>query len=534
MEFIGVVMKYLSDTLFLEDFYYPSLSVGGYRYPVSSDQENATPFTKPPVIDLFSVVINNCTMDHAVKSIITHAQQRIAANFAFVNADCLNKAWNQESYREVLARKTAVFADGIGVKLAAKMENKQIIDNVNGTDMFPLLCQEAARKNLGIYILGARPGVAAICAEKMKTRFRGLKIAGTQDGYFKEAETQQVIEKINASGADILIVAFGAPLQEFWMDKHRTQLKVPVCIGVGGCIDFYADRIPRAPLWVRNLSMEWIWRLAQEPKRMWRRYIVGNPLFLYRAWRWANLEIKKLFGREEIIGQQAADYFANDTQGGLKEQLARKLKIGLWRSSITGSKLIKRFMDVSISLMSMTLLAPVFLGVAVLIKLESKGPVFFSQTRIGLGGKPFTFWKFRSMRTDAEQIKSQLSASAMSDGVRFKIKNDPRITQIGRFIRKYSIDELPQLWNVLKGDMSLVGPRPALPQEVEAYTLADRQRLQVLPGITCIWQVSGRSDIPFKQQVKLDVRYKLTQSIAEDIRLMVLTIPAVVFGKGAY
>jgi exopolysaccharide biosynthesis WecB/TagA/CpsF family protein len=429
---------------------------------------------------------------------------------------------------------TAVFADGIGVKLAAKMEKQKVADNVNGTDMFPLLCQEAARNNLQIYILGARPGVAALCAEKMKLRFPELKIAGTQDGYFEEAETQQVIDNINSSAADILIVAFGAPLQELWMDKYRSRLKAPVCIGVGGCIDFYADRIPRAPLWLRKMSMEWTWRLAQEPKRMWRRYIIGNPLFLYRAWLWARLEIKKLFGRNEVIALKASDYFSNQGHSNLAAQLLRKSRLSLWKASITGSKWIKRMMDIGISSTLLVLLTPLFLLVGLLIKIESKGPVFFSQTRIGLGGKPFRFWKFRSMRSDAEQIKNQLSARAMSDGIRFKIKNDPRITKIGGFIRKYSIDELPQLWNVLIGDMSLVGPRPALPQEVESYTLADKQRLAVVPGITCIWQVSGRSDIPFKQQVKLDVQYKLNQSLVEDIKLLFLTIPAVLLGKGAY
>ncbi|MBK8816053.1 MAG: sugar transferase [Methylococcaceae bacterium] len=318
------------------------------------------------------------------------------------------------------------------------------------------------------------------------------------------------------------------------MDKYRSRLKVPVCIGVGGCIDFYADRIPRAPLWLRKMSMEWTWRLAQEPKRMWRRYIIGNPLFLYRAWLWARLEIKKLFGRKHAIALEASDYFANQGHSNLAAQLFRKSRLSFWKASIAGSKWIKRMMDIGVSSTLLVLLTPLFLIVGILIKLESKGPVFFSQTRIGFGGRPFTFWKFRSMRSDAEQIKSQLSATAMSDGVRFKIKKDPRITKIGGFIRKYSIDELPQLWNVLIGDMSLVGPRPALPQEVESYTLADKQRLAVVPGITCIWQVSGRSDIPFKQQVKLDVQYKLNQSLAEDIKLLFLTIPAVLLGKGAY
>jgi exopolysaccharide biosynthesis WecB/TagA/CpsF family protein len=492
-------MKYLADTALLEEIFYPGMMLGGFSH---------------------------AALDSGVS--------RKKANFAFVNADCLNKVWTDSDYRETLGRMAAVFADGIGVKLAAKMEGKKIVDNVNGTDLFPLLCQQAAVNQLKVFILGAKPGVAETCAEKMCARTPNLKIAGTQDGYFKEKDTHQIIDRINASGADILIVAFGAPLQEFWIDKHRNRLQVPVCIGVGGCIDFFAERISRAPTWVRNISMEWVWRLAQEPKRMWRRYIVGNPLFLYRAWKWAHLEIKMLFNRQQRVERQAVNYFATKAHSGLPRQFNTLFKLFAWKASIAGSRLIKRTMDITVATTMLLLLSPLFLILAVLIKSESKGPVLFSQMRIGLDGKPFKFWKFRSMRSDAEQTKKQLSASAMSDGVRFKIKKDPRITKVGAFIRKFSIDELPQLWNVLVGDMSLVGPRPALPQEVESYTLADKERLAVMPGITCIWQVSGRSDIPFKQQVKLDVQYRNSQSIVEDLKLLFLTVPAVILGKGAY
>jgi lipopolysaccharide/colanic/teichoic acid biosynthesis glycosyltransferase len=144
-------------------------------------------------------------------------------------------------------------------------------------------------------------------------------------------------------------------------------------------------------------------------------------------------------------------------------------------------------------------------------------------------------WKFRSMYTDAEERKKELMArNEMAGGVLFKMKDDPRVTRVGRVIRKTSIDELPQLWNVLKGDMSLVGPRPPVPQEVDEYSLSDRRRLEVIPGITCIWQVSGRSDIPFDQQVELDVQYIQSQSFWTDIKILLKTVPALLFGTGAY
>jgi N-acetylglucosaminyldiphosphoundecaprenol N-acetyl-beta-D-mannosaminyltransferase len=239
-------------------------------------------------LNLFSVNIRNCKMQEAIDSILRHAQQRKVANFAFVNADCLNKVWNQAWYQTVLARMQEVYADGIGVKLAAKMLGVQIADNVNGTDLFPLLCQQAADQDLKLFLLGAQSDVVEACAENMKNRFQNLQITGVQHGYFKEEDSLKVINQINSSDADIVIIALGAPLQEYWMNHYRQHIQPSVCIGVGGCFDFYSGRISRAPAWLRKLSLEWVWRLMQEPQRMWQRYIIGNPLFLYRAWKLAH------------------------------------------------------------------------------------------------------------------------------------------------------------------------------------------------------------------------------------------------------
>jgi len=200
-----------------------------------------------------------------------------------------------------------------------------------------------------------------------------------------------------------------------------------------------------------------------------------------------------------------------------------------------GYQLLKRAMDCIGAGIGLLLLSPLFAVMAVLIKLESAGPVLFSQTRIGKDGVEFRCWKFRSMFQDAEQRKQELmQQNEMAGGVTFKMKHDPRVTRVGRFIRKASIDELPQLWNVFNGDMSLVGPRPPVPQEVALYTAHERQRLAVKPGITCIWQVSGRSDIPFNEQVLLDIEYIRSQSLWLDISLLLRTIPAVLLARGSY
>jgi lipopolysaccharide/colanic/teichoic acid biosynthesis glycosyltransferase len=195
----------------------------------------------------------------------------------------------------------------------------------------------------------------------------------------------------------------------------------------------------------------------------------------------------------------------------------------------------KRALDILVSGLALLALAPLFAVVALAIKLTDFGPVLFWQTRVGRYGKPLRFPKFRSMVLDAEAVKQRLLAeNDHGGGVTFKMKRDPRITGIGRIIRRLSIDELPQLYLVLKGDLTLVGPRPPVPAEVARYTLRQRRRLDVVPGLTCIWQVSGRSEIPFERQARMDIEYIDRRSLWFDLALLVRTIPAVLFGRGAY
>ena len=212
-----------------------------------------------------------------------------------------------------------------------------------------------------------------------------------------------------------------------------------------------------------------------------------------------------------------------------------RLKQFAWRVTVRATYVFKRFADLVISELALIALSPLFLLMAILIKVTSRGPVFFVQERIGQYGRPFRFYKFRSMYLDAEKRKQELLAQNQSaDGVIFKMKNDPRITPVGKILRRTSMDELPQLLNVLFGDMSLVGPRPPVPSEVQQYTLDDRKRLEVKPGLTCLWQVSGRSDIPFKQQVRLDQEYIRAMGLKNDFVILLRTIPAILTGRGAY
>jgi exopolysaccharide biosynthesis polyprenyl glycosylphosphotransferase len=194
---------------------------------------------------------------------------------------------------------------------------------------------------------------------------------------------------------------------------------------------------------------------------------------------------------------------------------------------------VRRVADVAVASIMLVILSPVFAAIALAITLSSRGPVLFRQTRCGLRGRPFTFLKFRSMQLDAERLKPALAPFNEMDGPAFKMTNDPRVTPLGRFLRRTSLDELPQLWNILRGDMSFVGPRPAVIEEVRQYEPWQRRRLSMQPGLTCLWQVSGRNELTFEEWMRLDLEYIDNWSLWLDVKIAVKTIPAVLRGRGA-
>jgi exopolysaccharide biosynthesis polyprenyl glycosylphosphotransferase len=241
--------------------------------------------------------------------------------------------------------------------------------------------------------------------------------------------------------------------------------------------------------------------------------------------------------REDQLDPKAArmlDIFAEQRFQRSRSNQRQRMRMLTWVIRTKVIRNLKRGLDISVASAAIVAASPLMAATIVAIKLESPGPVLFRQVRVGKDGEHFHCYKFRSMYIDAEQRKAELMAANEADGPVFKMKNDPRVTRIGRIIRKLSIDELPQLFNVLKGEMSLVGPRPAVPSEVEAYTYEQIGRLHATPGITGLQQVSGRSNMDFKRWIELDLQYIAEQSIWKDLEILLKTVPAVLFSRGAY
>lgn len=447
----------------------------------------ASPDTLPR-LPVMGVNLVDATAAQVIDTLLTPGHR---ARLAFMNAHCSNVAASDRAYGDALASADMVLPDGIGIELAARFRGQRLTENLNGTDFVPALLERAARRGQSVFLLGGRTGVAEGAALGLCRRIPGLRIAGTRDGFDGMADEDAAIDQINASGADILLVALGVPFQDSWLARNEARLAPRLTMGVGALFDFLAGRVARAPERVRKARCEWIWRLAMEPRRMARRYVMGNPRFLARA------------GLSALAG-------------------------------IDRRSVLQRGLDLAVAGGTLLALSPLLAVVALAVRADSAGPVFFRQTRIGKDGTPFTMFKFRSMAQDAEASRAAIEAMSDREGICFKARQDPRVTRVGRLLRRWSIDELPQLINVLRGEMSVVGPRPALPKEVAAYPARALGRLAVKPGLTGIWQVSGRAEIGFDQMIDMDLAYIRSRSMGLNLMLLALTARAVVSGRGAY
>ncbi|WP_253913108.1 WecB/TagA/CpsF family glycosyltransferase [Pseudoruegeria sp. HB172150] len=461
--------------------------MAGFRND-SSVSPVAAPARGIETIPLFGLDVISADAQTVITELLTPGRR---SRVAFLNAHCANVARRNPDYHDALATADMVLPDGIGVELAARMQGRRFLANLNGTDFTPALLWQAAARGLTVFLLGGQDGVAEVAADKLCLQIPGLRIVGTRDGYRGMEDETAAIAAINAARPDILLVALGVPQQDLWLARNARRIDARITMGVGALFDFLAERVKRAPGAVRKAKCEWIWRLAMEPRRLAGRYLIGNATFLAHA---------------AVAAMAKAD-----------RMLATR-----------------RLIDIALAGGALAVLSPLVVLLALAIKIDSRGPVLFRQARIGKDGTPFTMFKFRSMHVDAEARRAALLARSDREGVCFKSRNDPRVTRVGRLLRRFSIDELPQILNVLRGEMSVVGPRPALPEEVDAYPERALGRLSVKPGLTGVWQVSGRAEIGFDKMVDMDLAYARSRTILLDLILIAMTFRAVLGGRGAY
>lgn len=454
--------------------YTPTLTdtPGRAARPVMRTNPDKLPFETRRVLDIDVIDAQPRKLVHWIQA---RARTRSSLRLAWVTAHQARRI--PESWQDIRAIQhfDALIADGHTMQAAARLGRAKLGANTSFAPLFMPLCRALADDGQRLFIVGGQPGEAPELANRLKRMMPRLRIAGTHPAGFQQAADGRVAARIRRSRANLVILAGRNPEQDQRLSELVQHLDTPVVLRIGA--------LP--------------------------------PL-------------------QAVTSAQITEGLASASVSRL-ETIAAAWEAGRSARGAAVSRFLKRALDVSIASLAVAGLSPLMISTALAIRLESRGPALFRQTRTGENGKPFTMYKFRSMHTDAEaRLAALMKKNDRNDGVTFKLRQDPRITRIGHFIRKFSIDELPQLLNVIKGDMSLVGPRPALPREVDLYSVHDKGRLSGKPGITGIWQVSGRADIPFQKMVEMDIDYLKTRTIWTDIILLARTPLAVLAAKGAY
>ncbi|HUB78063.1 MAG TPA: sugar transferase [Bryobacteraceae bacterium] len=292
------------------------------------------------------------------------------------------------------------------------------------------------------------------------------------------------------------------------------------------------EQNPPAEIALRSLYR--VWPVSQLSSIL-REHVIDEIIFAVGSESLANLEEVFLVCDEEGVRTRVAvDFFPHVNSTVSLDRFGDTPLLTFSAAPYDEVQLlVKRAIDLSMAAGGLLVLSPLMALIALLVRLTSPGPAIFRQVRCGLNGRRFVFYKFRSMVENAEELKERLSHLNTRDGVVFKIPGDPRLTPVGRILRKFSIDEWPQLWNVLRGDMSLVGPRPAVPSEVDRYKCWQRRRLRMRPGLTCLWAISGRDNVDFETWMKMDMQYIDNWSLSLDWKILLQTIPRVITGHGA-
>lgn len=442
--------------------------------------------TKYPVKKILDIPVTAINLSQIAPYIVSMAKLRGKKTIFGLNAYNLNLTIVDDQYREILQRATTVYPEGIGVVLASKILSKGLPEKTTLMDFIYDLLALAAEKGWSLYIVGGKGKIAQKAKERLNTKFPKLKIVGFHNGYFKKDEETKLINSINKGKPTFLFVALGSPQQEKWIAEYMSNINAKIFLGIGGSIDIIAGTAVRAPSWMNKVGLEWLYRFFREPKRLWKRYLVGNILFLFLV---------------------------------LSEILRIRLFI---------QKILVFMHTKALALILLVLSAPLWPILYIAVKLTSKGPFIFKQKRVGKDMKVFTIYKVRTMVQNAGALKSKYKHLNEVSGPVFKIRNDPRHTVVGRFISYTGLDEFPQLINVLKGDMELVGPRPLPVYEAAKIPIKYQDRFSVLPGMTSPWVIKGAHKLSFNQWMKLDVEYTRKKSLAYDIDVLLNTILLVI------
>lgn len=443
------------------------------------------------------------------------SQSSGSQSLSFIDATGLSMANEFNDLKLAYSSADLLIPRGRGINVSMNLINRGQTPSANSSSLYRelLLSLEAFEKPVILFTDNKRAVHKTELEIKKLYPNLTLKITICDTQYDKS--TQWFLDKITEIEPSAVLFALKTPLQERLMARVKSKCEAPLLAALGYPFfdaifevseGFNFSRLRYSVLFSpKRLIKASFGALYQIPKTDEQRNSRINTIL--RQWGWST-RIKRLSIRS---------------------------KSSLWLLRCKMQSVLKRTIDLLGAGLGLLFLLPLLIPVAIGIKVTSPGPLFYSQVRVGHRGKLFRMWKFRSMYIDADARKAALmEQNESADGVIFKMKRDPRITPIGRIIRRLSIDELPQLYNVLTGDMSLVGPRPALESEVAQYPVLARARLEAMPGLTGLWQISGRSDLPFDKQVLLDTAYVNQQSALNDVKLIAKTIPAVVSGKGAY
>jgi len=427
-------------------------------------------------LNISGIKISNLNTQEFLELLLVPNSRARTKKVLYVNAHSINIASQDYKFKDIINNSDILYVDGWWVVWLSRLLGKPLKERISAGDFFDIFINKCIEEKKSLYFLGGGCSLSQELSSVLGRKYPALLVAGLSPGYFGLEEESKIVDKINQSKPDILLVGMGSPRQEYFIARNASRLEADFVWAVGGLFNLLSGRSKPAPFIMKRLGLEWLFRLFQEPGRLWKRYLFGNAVFLYRAlveimFHWLNLDKEKLV-----------------------------------------YNIIKRAIDIFLSLVMIFLLSPLFILISLGIILDSCGPALFLHKRVGKGGKEFIIYKFRTLLKSADPYMEKPNDS------------DACISRFGRFLRKSYLDELPQLFNVLKGDMSLVGPRPEMPFIVDRYNAEQRKRLLVTPGITGLWQINRPQNIYIHANLEFDQDYIKNRSTFLDAVIFLKTV----------